>query len=511
MSNQVNVSVLEALLGDLAESLQIPPSRYEAAERSFKSVGEWLQRDASTLSISGPQIYVQGSFRLGTAIRPISGEDDYVVDLVCEVGASKNRVTQRQLKEALGRELRAYAVARRLEEPEEGRRCWTLNYADDAQFHLDTLPSIPDGARKRLLLEQSGLSTEWAEDPIAITDRNHRHYDSVSEDWPHSNPKGYSRWFRSRMTNLFEQRRRVLALEAQAEVEDIPEYRVRTPLQSAVQILKRHRDVLFVDSSDDKPISIILTTLAAHAYGEETTIGAALYAILAGMASHVEDRNGVSWVANPTDRAENFADKWEEYPERRDAFFRWLGEAQNDFEEIRYLSSDDALDFLQPHMGETLTEEARALQRERRSSPVGGPAPGTGISLDPAHREEPPWPRANVPYTVSIVTASVERNGHRTSGYASNGYALPKGKWLRFVAETDVGLPYDVYWQVVNTGKEAAQEGGLRGGFDDGPSGTEGLKRREHTGYRGKHSIECFVVKSGCLVARSGQFLVNVQ
>ena len=511
MSSQINVSVLESLLEDLAESLQIPPSRYEAAERSFKSVGEWLQRDASTLRNLETQIYIQGSFRLGTAIRPISGEDDYDVDLVCEVGASKNHVTQRQLKEALGRELRAYAVARRLEEPDEGRRCWTLNYADDAQFHLDTLPAIPDGARKRLLLEQSGLSTEWAQNAIAITDRNHRNYDFVSEDWPHSNPKGYSEWFRSRMTTLFEQSRRVLALEAQAEVEDIPEYRVRTPLQSAIQILKRHRDVMFVDSSDDKPISIVLTTLAAHAYGEETTIGAALYAILAAMESHIEDRNGISWIANPTDPAENFADKWQEYPERRDAFFRWLGEAQSNFEEIRYLPSDDALDFLQPHMGEALTEEARTRQRERRSSPIGGGGPGTGISLDPAHREEPPWPRANVPYTVSIVRASVVRNGHRTSVYPSNGYALPKGKRLRFFAETDVALPYDVFWQVVNTGEEAARKGGLRGGFDNGPSATEGLERREHTDYRGKHSIECFVVKSGCLVARSGQFLVNVQ
>ena len=222
VNKPMNEFAPESLLEDLAESLQIPPSRYEAAERSFKSVGEWLQRDASTLRDLDTQIYIQGSFRLGTAIRPISGEDDYDVDLVCEVGESKEHVTQRRLKEKLGHELRAYAVAQQLEEPEEGRRCWTLNYADSAQFHLDTLPAIPDGTRKRLLLEQSGLSTEWAQDAIAITDRNHRNYDVVSDDWPHSNPKGYSEWFRSRMTNLFEQNRRVLALEARVEVEDIP-------------------------------------------------------------------------------------------------------------------------------------------------------------------------------------------------------------------------------------------------------------------------------------------------
>ena len=268
---------------------------------------------------------------------------------------------------------------------------------------------------------------------------------------------------------------------------------------------------MFVDFADEKPISIVLTTLAAHAYREEATIGAALYAILGGMESHIEDRNGIPWIPNPTDPAENFADKWQEYPQRRDAFFRWLGEAQSNFEEIRHLPSDDALDFLEPSMGEALMEEARARHRERGPLSISGEAPGAGVRLDPAHREEPPWPRANVPDAVSIVRASVVRNGHRTTVYPSNGDALPKGRQLRFFAETDVALPYDVFWQVVNTGEEAAQKDGLRGGFDNGPSGTEGLERGEHTDYRGKHSIECFVVKSGCLVARSGQFLVNVQ
>ena len=48
------------------------------------------------------------------------------------------------------------------------------------------------------------------------------------------------------MRKTFEARRHAMALEVQSSIEDIPEYKVRTPLQSAIQILKRHRDMMFM-------------------------------------------------------------------------------------------------------------------------------------------------------------------------------------------------------------------------------------------------------------------------
>ena len=352
---------VEELLEDLADSLQIPPSRYEAAERSYKSVGDWLHRETSTLRQAKPQVYIQGSFRLGTVIKPISDAEDYDVDLVCELSASKARLSQERLKSALGYELKAYAAAHSIDDPEEGRRCWTLQYADSAQFPLDTLPAIPDGAHKRMLLEQRAMSTEWSDTAIAITDREHPNYRQISEDWPHSNPKGYSEWFRFRIQNVFNARRLKLAMEARASVEEIPEYRVRTPLQSAIQIVKRHRDMMFIERADEKPISIIITTLAAHAYNQEPTIAGALYSILVRMNNYIEDRQGVAWIANPTDPAENFADKWQEHPERRDAFFEWLEEARADFAAAAATATrEQAFSGLEAHLGKQLVETARA-------------------------------------------------------------------------------------------------------------------------------------------------------
>ena len=367
----------EDLLEDLAESLQVPQSRYESAERSYKSVGQWLHREASCLRDADPQVYIQGSFRLGTVIAPYSDEEDYDVDLVCELSLPKVQLTQAQLKAAFGNEMRAYATAHRMDRPEEGRRCWTLHYAESAQFHLDTLPAIPDGERKRLLLEQRGLSTDWSETAIAITDRDHPRYHELSEDWLHSNPKGYTSWFQSRMAVVFDERRRKLARQLRESVEEIPEYKVRTPLQYTIQILKRHRDMMFVDRDDEKPISIILTTLAAHAYQQETTIAGALYSILDRMRAFIEDRQGIVWIVNPADPAENFADRWREHPERQAAFFEWLEQARADFHAAAEAASREAaLRHLEPRIGRKIVEAVQARQLPARGKRVAINAPG---------------------------------------------------------------------------------------------------------------------------------------
>ena len=88
---------------------------------------------------------------------------------------------------------------------------------------------------------------------------------------------------------------------------------------------------MFAEDVEHKPISIIITTLAAHAYNEEPTISAALRSILAGMEEHIECRGDEAWVPNPVNPAENFADKWDEEPKKQESFYIWLEQARGDF------------------------------------------------------------------------------------------------------------------------------------------------------------------------------------
>lgn len=375
----------ENYLEALSNALKIPRSRYEQAEKSYKSIGEWLHRDDSLIRIYDPDVFVQGSFRLGTVIKPQSETEEYDIDSVCVLRAlAKSDFSQAKLKELVGDEVKLYRIAKGMtKKVQENRRCWRLEYSDGAQFHMDILPSIPNGQYHRRLLEAQNLDARFSDTAIAITDNEVPEYRVVTEDWPRSNPQGYADWFTERMGDVFVRRRELVLSEMRAEgvtasIEDIPIYRVHTPLQSAIMILKRHRDTMFATEPANKPISIIISTLSAHAYNGEETIGAALLSILTRMDNMIEhDRVGYV-IKNPTDPLENFADKWNEFPERAVAFFDWLEQARRDFAAmaslIEYQRMSNVLaDRLGRELTQAATEEVMQSARPRgRSTLVRG-------------------------------------------------------------------------------------------------------------------------------------------
>ncbi|MCB5175926.1 nucleotidyltransferase domain-containing protein [Microvirga lenta] len=329
---------VESFLQALVEELAIPETRYQQAETSYKSLGDWFHRDDSRIRDFDPVVHVQGSFRLGTAIRPINEAEEYDVDSVCELRKlTKAHLSQLELKQLLGHEVHAYHDAKGMTKPvREGRRCWILDYADGAQFHMDIVPALPNGAEQKVLLERAQQDARWALTAIAITDREEPTYRLRTPDWPRSNPKGYGEWFKSRMAAVLARRKRMLVESLQsrgvrASVEAMPDYRVRTPLQAAVMLLKRHRDSMFVRDPDLKPISVIITTLSAHAYNGEETIAGALLSVLENMDRYILRSETKYVIPNPSDPLENFADKWEKDPRKAQAFFQWLRQAREDF------------------------------------------------------------------------------------------------------------------------------------------------------------------------------------
>lgn len=497
----------------LVKELDVPPSRYEEAERRYESVGEWLCRDESSLKELEPDVFVQGSFRLGTPIRPVNDTEHYDIDLVCSLSASKSNLTQQQLKMLLGVEMRLYAKEHGMSEPGEARRCWTLDYAEGAQFHLDALPAVPDGEEKQRLLREASLSSDWSSTAIAITDIDHPEYTTLQAHWPHSNPRGYMEWFRSRMLTNFNQIREALALEANANVEDIPSYKVKTPLQQAVQVLKRHRDIMFSDNSEDKPISVIITTLSGLAYAGERNVADALNGILQRMESHVQqDRYGKPHIPNPTDPQENFADRWIKSPVKRENFYKWLEKARVDFRSIVGEHDQQRIyESVSKSFGE---REARAALDEQapRSSSLSRALRRATSLFSASHKKDVPWP-ANETGWVSIDKVTWSAKGFsRPQRLLSDGQRLMKNAALTFEASTNVPRPYDIFWQIVNTGREAEEAGQLRGGFDSGGTVVQSLaKHSEITGYTGTHSVQCFIVKQGHLVARSSIFIVKVK
>ena len=89
---------ISTLLESIAEELDIPPALHEEAVLHYSDVGDWLGAAGSPLEKYTPEIYPQGSFRLGTVVRPIRKNGEFDIDLVCRISKTKDQTTQAELK-----------------------------------------------------------------------------------------------------------------------------------------------------------------------------------------------------------------------------------------------------------------------------------------------------------------------------------------------------------------------------------------------------------------------------
>ncbi len=333
LTNEIKTQFNE-ILEEIGNNLDISETQYKYAVQSYQAVGKWLADEKSLLSPYKPEILPQGSFLLGTMIKPVNDSDELDVDLVCRLEGKKADWAQYHLKKIVGDRLKENKTYKEMLD-EEGRRCWTLNYADSSKYHMDILPSIVSEGH-RVILEKAFSAIgfkDFEKTAIRITDNQENNYfaETNPDFWNKSNPFGYAAWFQERCSISI--RKSVFLSES---VNPMPTYqKEKLPLQRVVQILKRHRDIMF-DGDEDKPISIIITTLSSKAYDKETDIISALTNVVENMESFIETKYSeehnkwIKWISNPVNEEENFADKWPENPKKERNFYNWLNKIKAD-------------------------------------------------------------------------------------------------------------------------------------------------------------------------------------
>ena len=389
----------------LTETIDVPDSAYDKAEARYRDIGEWLCRPESLCQKYNPGIFPQGSFLLGTVTRPSDVDGEYDLDLAVKLqcGVSKMSHTQKEVKEIVGWELEEYRKARQIEQRlDEKRRCWRLLYKDSMSFHIDAVPCIPEDEQRRSMIKEAvtahlydeALAKEVAIHTVSITDNERSDYDAICHDWNVSNPQGYGRWFASRVRLAEQAIRDRFLMEGRANIEDIPTYKLKAPLQRCIQLLKIHRDTMFKDYQDYQPISIIITTLAARAYQGQEDVSETLLHIVDNMAFHIQ--TGIPRIPNPVNPEEDFSDKWDT-PEGRKLdlegnFHRWLTQAQSDFHRLTETRDvDDLVKRVEESLG-------LSLNRKVLLECLGGSA---------------------VPPSVPAVIASTQRIKHPNRPWAS--------------------------------------------------------------------------------------------
>lgn len=319
---------------ELSRNLDITATQYQTAVNSYQAVGKWLADEKSLLAPYLPDILPQGSFLLGTMIKPILDTDELDVDLVCRLSGKQASWTQFDLKHIVGDRLKESDTYKKMLD-EEGRRCWTLNYSNTFNYHMDILPSIVSSGYKVILEKAFSLSDNQTIDNTALRITDHKNDNYYTEqdpnNWDKSNPFGYAVWFQRQCS--IPSRKTLFLSEA---INPLPKFQEeKLPLQRVVQILKRHRDIMF-KGHDDKPISIIITTLSAKAYQKETDIILAIYNIVNSLETMIDIRfspkhgKNIEWISNPVNDEENFADKWPENPSKRENFYKWVEKLKQD-------------------------------------------------------------------------------------------------------------------------------------------------------------------------------------
>lgn len=467
---------LNKILDQITIELELTESQEGAIEKAYNAVADWLSQNGSPLKQYKISIFPQGSINLGTVVKPY-GKDDYDVDLVCLFNDNTKYLTAEQVKLSVGERLKSNSRYKTML-TNEGKRCWTMQYSDNLNFHMDILPAVATNNSNA----------------ICATHKENGVYRFIS-----TNPHDYAEWFKQKMQNK-------TILYERSGIEKMPDYPRKTVLQKTVQLLKRHRDVMFKQDNTHAPISIIITTLVAKLYSGESTVLEFLDKVVQKIGSMVENRAGIYWVANPVNSKENFADKWIKEPIKKDSFFEWVEQLANDYQRLMAVDSKDellkclydlfgqkAVDLANNHIG-GFDKIAPDLQ-ENSIIPYE-----IRTALSVTHRQTAPW---KLPAWNAVII-SATANGKPIK----SGEPLDKGMNLKFEAKYFSNKPYYIKWQVTNTGVEARNC--LRGDFYNSDDGTVNI-RTESTAYVGIHYVQCFIISGNKCIAKSREFIVKVK
>lgn len=323
----------ETLITQMLKRLELDPTDRAMAEADYNQLANHL---SARLSIPRHDIHIfpQGSMRTQTTISQLHPRK-FDLDLVVKLSGPKYASVEPEVM------FREFGTALQGNESQTGdptakRRCWRLQYPGKP-YYFDLTPAVPDRTGR------------WGSS-LSVRDPD--------TQWAPSNPEEFAQWFcqQAEKRFVFQRVSQERQVEARTTVTPLPDDDVGIDdiLRRSVQLMKLHRDQLYRGESDRRkeamPISVILVTLATHAYvdlynrrGDFSSPIEVVLAIVEAMPSYI-GKNSRGWnVENPKLPGENFADKWNSDNGLRHAeFMRWHAKLETDLEALLYQSTRTA-------------------------------------------------------------------------------------------------------------------------------------------------------------------------
>lgn len=331
------VNSWELMLIEISTLLSLTESQYQEICNRYETLQKILNSSTEAV-LQEAHIFVQGSIGLKTTIKPAKGAVDDMATIDADAIILLPNVDDTSAIDVLKIIERRFRAATRVEAPIEPlRRGIRIVYADeDPGFHMDITPA-------RLA---KGNTNSEGYGFLEVPDRE--------IGWKASSPRTYSVWLDNiSKTNISfvldsAEIRASLTHFAEATQEPLPEYDSyadSNPLRVAIKLIKRNRDEWALNHrlKNYRPISAVLTTLAAKAYEEIVNESKtqkirpleAIFLIINRMPKFIDIKYGQFRVENPVDSGENFAEKWNrphgEGEKYQQAFSEWYAAAKSAF------------------------------------------------------------------------------------------------------------------------------------------------------------------------------------
>ena len=363
LTTETKESQIDDLLDKICRTLQLNEDRKKKVEARYKYVASWIEKDEGIFQDA--LIFPQGSYSIGTVVKPRNYEE-YDLDFVVQGKNSFSGYSYEYVLLALYKRILQNDNYKGIVELKS--RCVRIVYADD--FHMDIIPASPLFDIKKNVL---------------VPDRK-------VQSWVLSNPSGYIDWFQS---NYIEEEkiflRKYFTMKREGGVFnksiDLPEdrpYEVKQPLQRAVQLIKRFRDIIFEPDEKFKPSSIVLTTICARYYREETSIYDTINGIVNRLREHITNYQFQHIkVVNPVNLEEDFTRDWGSDPRYYENFRKMVSELNNLIGKFQRDTLREIQDPLKKSFGENVINKAFENQatelRELRRNQLTGINTSTGI------------------------------------------------------------------------------------------------------------------------------------
>jgi len=347
----------EALLLECLERISLTEPQHALIEARYETVGEIFETSKKP-ELQGAIFLPQGSFRVRTVIMPPNGS----VDVDAVLWSPRRDLAPAKFYQLVRDELRARV--RTDDGIEEKNRCVRVLYAGESPaFHIDVTPAINDPANSAV----DGSGKLLVPDLQAIR--------MGLYGFKPSNPVDFSSWLQTAAdTKILIKALRLdeAAFRGRAETQPLPSHEQLVafdPLRGTIRLLKAHRDKYF-GARDDKPISVIITTLATKAYLRVAARNVPMRPLDAILAIVSEMQNcfdpalaGEHYrVLNPRNNAENFAEKWNADPALPTAFDGWRSQLLLDLR-LGLVQFDSRVDFVE-HLDHAFGPNLKALAEE---------------------------------------------------------------------------------------------------------------------------------------------------